>query len=114
MTVPLCSSLGAPDEDNAREESRKKSREFCQCPQVTYENDVRDDVAGTRKSNEPCNQLEGVHAPEFGAVLAFFPILHLNLTLSLFSFFLCLSCSETKAVAAAPASCAWSMSYTKV
>jgi hypothetical protein len=33
VTVPLCSSLGISDEDNAREESRKKSREYCQCPQ---------------------------------------------------------------------------------
>ena len=77
MTVPLCSSLGVPDEDNARGESRKSPESIANVLRVTYCVFIMEClvtmmlVTGIRKSKEPCDQLEGVHAtrrmqPDFG------------------------------------------------
>jgi hypothetical protein len=71
MTEPLCSFLGVPNEDNAREESRKKSREYCQRPGSPMRKVL---ATGIRKLKEPCDQLEGVYAPEFGLSLRSFPL----------------------------------------
>lgn len=83
MTVPLRSSFGVLDEDNAREESRKNSGAYGQCHHshllsvhlgMFCEDDAHD---GNQKVEKLCVRLEKVHGPEFG--------------LSLRSFLLCVS-----------------------